>query len=245
MIIKLRIAIFSIIWLFKIRKIRSVWKKYCKKKVELSPQYRSDLVLSYSKFILKLFGIKIKVFGYENLPKNSSILISNQNQFSDHFALFSALENPSKAEEDFNPIVSFFLEKKRYSRKNKWIFGSLDSQFLAEDEQENLKKFQNFLKSIREKRAYGVIFAKENLHDTELNFPIEIFETIKESGLAIVPVSIKVVKKNTDKNQTKKFKNIEIFIHKPIKPGAVISQTSKSLSLATKRTIIDFYKGEK
>ncbi|AJR12485.1 Uncharacterised protein [Mesomycoplasma dispar] len=245
MIIKLRIVLFSLVWLLKLRKIRSVWKKHTKKKVELSAEFRSNLILSYSKFILKLFSIKVKVFGYENLPKNASVIIVNRNSIVDHFILFSALENHEKGEDEVNPILSFLLQKEYYNRKNKWIFGSLDSLFLTDDQKKNNLELNNFLKSVREKRSFGVVFSKEVNQNSTFQFPIDIFSATKKVGLPIVPITINFSDKNSHKTSRKKVQNVEVLIHKPIKTGTVFSQTSKSLFLATKKAIFESYNGDK
>ncbi|AJC50091.1 1-acyl-sn-glycerol-3-phosphate acyltransferase [Mycoplasma flocculare] len=243
--IKFRIVIFSLLWLLKLRKIRSVWKKYTKNKVELSPEFRSDLILKYSKFILKLFQVKIKVFGYENLPKNAAIIVANHNSFADYFILFAALENHEKGEGEINPILSFVLEKKWYNHKNKWIFYSLDSIFLGDNQKNNSLELNKFLKSVREKRAFGIVFSKEADKNQVFEFPIDIFSAAKKVGLSFIPVTINFSDKDSYKSIRKKTQNVEIFIHKPIKTAAVFSQSSKSLFLAAKKAIFESYSGEK
>ncbi|WP_404924325.1 lysophospholipid acyltransferase family protein [Mesomycoplasma hyopneumoniae] len=245
MIIKLRIVLFSLFWLLKLRKIRSVWKKYTKKKVEFAPEYRNNLILKYSKFILKLFRLKIKVFGYENLPKTAAVIISNHNSFADYFVLCSALENPEKGEGQTNPISTFLLEKQYFNRKNKWIFGILDSLFLTEDPKKNIAELGSFLKTAREKRIYGIVFSKKNEKKSNFDFPVNVFNATKQTGLAIIPVSINFSDENSYKLNRKKVQNIEIFFHKPIKTAAVFAQTSKSLFLTTKKAIFQNNGGDK
>ncbi|MBG0730944.1 1-acyl-sn-glycerol-3-phosphate acyltransferase [Mycoplasma sp. 'Moose RK'] len=244
MIIKLRIFLFSLIWFFRLKKIRSTWKKYTKKNIELNSHYRNNLILNYSKMILKIFRIKISVSGYENLPKNAAIVLANHNSFADYYILFSAFENQKKGEDEDNPILNFLLHSKEKTRKNKWIFETIDSVFLNSDSEKDVLIVNNFLKSVREKRKIAIFFAKEPTKKNHLEFPINIFAAAKKNGLSILPITINFSNANSLKSNRKTVQKVEILIHKPIKIATVFSQSEQALFLSTKKTIFDSYQSE-
>lgn len=140
MIIKLKLVLWSWLWAYRINKIRSLSKKHIKKKKELSPHFRSSLVLKYTKSLLKLYNVKVEIKGYENLQKTPAMVVANHASNADSLIIYSALEKQNKDEQDKENVLTFLAKKELENKKvTKWILQLIDTFFIDK------KKLKNHL----------------------------------------------------------------------------------------------------
>ncbi|WP_434337011.1 lysophospholipid acyltransferase family protein [Mesomycoplasma conjunctivae] len=245
MLIKIKLALLSPIWLWRIRKVRSLWKKVKTGKKDITPQYRNDLILFYAKRLLKTFNTNIKVVGKENLLKNPSLIVANHKSVADPFLLFYALENKEKTQDEVNPILTFVAKKElSKSRINKWILGSIDTFFIDRQKiREALKTMDEFGRFVRENRTTGVIFPEgTRVQESHIGeFKAGAFQVAKQFSLPIIPITINNSQDVFNTKRTKKI-DVEIIIHKPIKSLQVSSQNIQALAKQTQSIIAKSYK---
>lgn len=248
MIIKLKLFLFSPVWLWRIKKIFSLSRKYRKGKLELNAQYRFDLILKYAKKILKIFMVDLKISGKENLVKTSSLIVANHKSIADPFVLMVATATEEQGQDAVNPILTFLakaeLKEKLIVRR---VLELIDTFFIERDKPKSaFKTLVEFGKFVKNNRTSGVIFPEGTRVDTEQigEFKVGAFKVAKENSLAIVPTTIKNSKDVFNFSRNKRT-TIEIIFHKPIKPIYVSSQTIDSLAKQSYLVISESYNDQK
>lgn len=244
MIIKLKLVLWSWLWAYRINKIRSLSKKHIKKKKELSPHFRSSLVLKYTKSLLKLYNVKVEIKGYENLQKTPAMVVANHASNADSLIIYSALEKQNKDEQDKENVLTFLAKKELENKKvTKWILQLIDTFFIDRKKiKEPFTTLVDFGKFVRDKKTYGVVFPEgTRTEDGHIqNFKIGAFKIAKKQFLPIIPITINNSGRVFDSNRKEKLV-VEVIIHKPIKAPFVASQPAEALALKAKNIIEQNY----
>lgn len=231
-----------LIVLWMLWRINAKARKYRANPTEMVLQQRNDWCLKRVNFVLKLYGVKVKVEGYENLPKGGAILTPNHKSNLDAFILLKALAKP-KNEVDpsvLNKVPTFVakieLKKKRVVRN---ALSLLDTFYVdREDFRQAFKTMDEFGQYVKENKTYGVVFPEGKRVDEEplAEFKAGAFKTAASIYVPIVPVAISDTRTADDKKRSKKLEVIVKFLP-PIKPNAFLSMQPQAIAEKVKNQI--------
>ncbi|MBX4209953.2 MAG: 1-acyl-sn-glycerol-3-phosphate acyltransferase [Mollicutes bacterium PWAP] len=195
-------------------------------------QELNDWVLKKAKKILKIFGVTVKVEGYDNLPKKSALLIPNHTSSFDPAIILASLEtqDPSKKKPSKMPM---FLAKEE-AKKHKRTIGYqtiINTHYLSRiNPRKSLKQIDEFFKEAKEKNKYAVVFAEGT---RSKNGEVQQFKSGALRGaskffLPIIPVTINNA---IDARETSREKReVTVIFHKPMKPMMAIGANKKQLA---------------
>ncbi|UWD34093.1 lysophospholipid acyltransferase family protein [Mesomycoplasma molare] len=242
--IKLKQILLAPIWLYRLNKIRRMSKKYKKGKLELSAQFRNDLILKYANKLLKLYNVNLIIKGKENITSKNSLIVANHLSNADAFIIFSALQSILETKHDPKKIVTFLakieLTKNWTSRS---VLNLIDTFFIDRSKiKDSVKTIDDFGNFIKNNKTYGVIFPEGTRSESgEIqNFKAGAFRVAKKMLLPILPVTINFSGKVFDSSRTKKL-NVEVIFHPSLKPSSFVSQSNEAISLRVKDIIESRY----
>ncbi|WP_036431582.1 lysophospholipid acyltransferase family protein [Mycoplasmopsis cricetuli] len=228
-------------WLFRVKKIMSMYRKYKKDPESLGAQFRNDYFVKLSKKILNIYNIDLEIIGFDNIPKNGPLVLTpNHKSNIDAVALIAALEKQSFEQGTKNRIVNF-LAKEELNKKFllKRIMFLKDTITLDRSNfRDSLLKLKEFGEFIKQNGNIGVIFPEgTRIKEEKLGeFKSGPFKVAANLYLPIVPVAIINSSRAFEKKRPKRLK-ITISFLKPIKPINFLSQDSKAIANRIKNLI--------
>ncbi|WGI36439.1 lysophospholipid acyltransferase family protein [Mesomycoplasma lagogenitalium] len=242
--IKIKLALFSLPWLYRLNKIRKLSKKYRKGKEELTAQFRNDLILKYSSKLLKLFNVEINVIGKEKITKGGVLVVANHVSNGDSFVLFNALQASLENPKDTRRIATFLAKVELKSKKTaRNILELIDTFFIDRSKiKESVKTIDDFGRFVKENKTYGIIFPEgTRTKDGEMqDFKAGAFRVAKKNYLPIVPITINNSGAIFDTSRSKKLV-VDVIVHNPIKASEFSTQTNEAIASRVKQIISSKY----
>ncbi|MBN3534419.1 lysophospholipid acyltransferase family protein [Mycoplasma procyoni] len=244
--ITLKRIVLSPVWLVRLLKLKRMAKKYKKGKIELTPQFRNNLILKYAIKALKMHNVEIEIQGKENIPnKGGCLIIANHVSNSDSFLLFKALQENLETKDDPRKILTFLakteLQENWVSRS---VLNLIDTFFIDRlKPRESLKTIDAFGNFVKENKTYGVIFPEgTRTQDGNIQeFKAGAFRVARKMFLPIVPVTINNSGEVFDSKRKGKLK-VEVIFHPTIKPSTFSAQTNEAIADRTKNVILTKHK---
>ncbi|MGY6171989.1 lysophospholipid acyltransferase family protein [Candidatus Mycoplasma pogonae] len=241
--LKLKKIILLPIWVVRILSVLRFARKYKKEPANFNTQMRNDYMVKKAYKFLKLYGINVKVEGYENLPKNGPALITPNHQSNmDALAMLVALKKQTSDKEEKNKIGTFIakieLSKKRLQRS---FLNIIDTFYIdRENIRQAVKTLDEFGKYVKENKTYGVIFPEgTRTKNGEIQeFKGGAFKVAKKEYLSIIPTTILNSYESDNLNKRSDFKKtITVIFHKPIKPNIFITQSNEAIAKRVKEIV--------
>ncbi|WP_051616711.1 lysophospholipid acyltransferase family protein [Mycoplasmopsis sturni] len=238
--ITLKKIIFALPWLFRARKIISTYRKYKRDPEGLGAQFRNDYYLKLAKKALQLYNVDLVVKGYEDLPKNSAILVPNHKSYADLLALFAALEKQTEDVNVKNPIATFVAKEEL--NDNFWlkrIMYTLNTFTIQRDNfRDYAQKMNAFGDFVKNNRTLGVVFPEgTRIKGNKLGeFKSGAFKIAKNNFLPVVPVAIDNAEAVFEKNRKGRV-TVTVTFLKPIKPVLFMSQEPKGMAAQVRALI--------
>ncbi|MEA4115310.1 lysophospholipid acyltransferase family protein [Mycoplasma sp. 744] len=230
------------ILIFNLWRIRVYARKYKKYPEHYYPQQRITWLTKKVKLFLWLYGIKLIVKGYENVPKGQAILVANHKSNIDPILLLKALEK--QTEETGVPIkIPTFLAKKELE-KSKIATAAIkltDSFFIdRQNFREAIKTLNNFGTFIKNNHTLGIIFPEgTRVKENNLGeFKSGAFKIAINQYLPIIPVAISDTRDALNRKRKHKL-NITVKFLSPLKPNNFITMNSDALANKVKKIIED------
>ncbi|WP_429978747.1 lysophospholipid acyltransferase family protein, partial [Mycoplasmopsis bovis] len=84
-------------------------------------QQRNDWLLRKARFFLWLFGVKVIIEGYDNIPKGAVIIAPNHKSNVDPVLVLYALKKQTKEENIRNRIPTFLAKIELSKKRTKFI----------------------------------------------------------------------------------------------------------------------------
>lgn len=197
--------------------------------------------------ILKHFGIKINVKGFDNIPDGPCLLIPNHSTYLDPLIIASSLSNQGDGKKLSKKFA--FIARSEVARKKsvKAIADLINTYYLDFSKpREILNTLLDFGAYVKNNKVSGIIFAEgTRTKDGKLGeFNSGAFKLAQASYLPIVPVTINNACNAMDKNRDAKL-NIDVVFHQQIKPIVFQTLDSKDLAEHVKNIIASEYKDQK
>lgn len=229
------------IWIIRLLRIARFSRKNRKDPNVLAAQWRNDYLAKIATKYLKMYNVKIKVIGYENLPKNGpTLIVSNHQSDADGFAILTALKKQTQDREIKNKIATFLAKKELEKKwKSKHCLRLINSFFIdRQNFRQSVKTLMEFAKYIKEHKTYGVIFPEGTRSKTgDLGeFKSGAFKIAKKEFLSIIPTTINHSFNSDDIKRSKKL-TIEVIFHSAIKPMSIIGQSNEAIAQRVKTII--------
>ncbi|WP_406615272.1 lysophospholipid acyltransferase family protein [Mycoplasmopsis hyopharyngis] len=223
--------------------LRLMWKakSYKRNPDGLFPMERNDLLLKYSKKLIKWFNIKLNVEGYENLPNNGPVLlIPNHKSNIDAILVLAALESKRKSEGIPNKMPCFLAKSElQKSKTTKNVLSLLDTIYIDRNNiRASLASLNEFGKFIKDYQRFGVIFPEgARIYEDGLGeFKPGAFKVALKEYLPIIPVAITDTRDALNKKRSKKLPITVKFLPQ-IKPNNFLSMDTKFLAEKVKGLI--------
>ncbi|EIN14802.1 1-acyl-SN-glycerol-3-phosphate acyltransferase [Mycoplasmopsis agalactiae 14628] len=207
-------------------RINAFARKYKKDPTFYHPQQRSDWLLKKARFFLWLFGVKLVVEGYDNIPRGAVILAPNHKSNIDPVLVLCALRKQTKEESARNKIPTFLakveLSKKRTIRN---LLSLIDTIYVDRDNpRDGIKKINEFGAFVKKNSTCGVVFPEgTRVENDELgDFKAGAFKIAVSNYLPIVPVAISDSRDGLNVKRMKSIK-IKVTFLPALKPASFIT----------------------
>ncbi|MCE6061915.1 1-acyl-sn-glycerol-3-phosphate acyltransferase [Mycoplasmopsis agalactiae] len=207
-------------------RINAFARKYRKDPSFYHPQQRNDWLLKKARFFLWLYGVKLVVEGYDNIPKGAVILAPNHKSNIDPVLVLCALRKQTKEENVRNKIPTFLakieLSKKRTIRN---LLSLIDTIYVDRDNpRDGIKKINEFGAFVKKNSTCGVIFPEGTrvVEDELGDFKAGAFKVAVSNYLPIVPVAISDSRDGLNVKRMKSIK-IKVTFLPALKPASFIT----------------------
>ncbi|UUM25507.1 1-acyl-sn-glycerol-3-phosphate acyltransferase [Mycoplasmopsis agalactiae] len=207
-------------------RINAFARKYRKDPSFYHPQQRNDWLLKKARFFLWLYGVKLVVEGYDNIPKGAVILAPNHKSNIDPVLVLCALRKQTKEENVRNKIPTFLakieLSKKRTIRN---LLSLIDTIYVdRENPRDGIKKINEFGAFVKKNSTCGVIFPEGTrvVEDELGDFKAGAFKVAVSNYLPIVPVAISDSRDGLNVKRMKSIK-IKVTFLPALKPASFIT----------------------
>lgn len=207
-------------------RINAFARKYRKDPSFYHPQQRNDWLLKKARFFLWLYGVKLVVEGYDNIPKGAVILAPNHKSNIDPVLVLCALRKQTKEENIRNKIPTFLakieLSKKRTIRN---LLSLIDTIYVdRENPRDGIKKINEFGAFVKKNSTCGVIFPEGTrvVEDELGDFKAGAFKVAVSNYLPIVPVAISDSRDGLNVKRMKSIK-IKVTFLPALKPASFIT----------------------
>ncbi|MCE6079218.1 1-acyl-sn-glycerol-3-phosphate acyltransferase [Mycoplasmopsis agalactiae] len=207
-------------------RINAFARKYRKDPTFYHPQQRNDWLLKKARFFLWLYGVKLVVEGYDNIPKGAVILAPNHKSNIDPVLVLCALRKQTKEENVRNKIPTFLakieLSKKRTIRN---LLSLIDTIYVDRDNpRDGIKKINEFGAFVKKNSTCGVIFPEGTrvVEDELGDFKAGAFKVAVSNYLSIVPVAISDSRDGLNVKRMKSIK-IKVTFLPALKPASFIT----------------------
>lgn len=207
-------------------RINAFARKYRKDPTFYHPQQRNDWLLRKARFFLWLFGVKVIIEGYDNIPKGAVIIAPNHKSNVDPVLVLYALKKQTKEENIRNRIPTFLakieLSKKRTMRN---LLSLIDTIYVdRENPRDAIKKLNEFSSFVKKNSTCGVIFPEgTRIKEAELGeFKAGAFKVAVSNYLPIVPVAISDSRDALNKKRMKLL-HIKVTFLPALKPATFIT----------------------
>ncbi|WP_029513465.1 lysophospholipid acyltransferase family protein [Mycoplasmopsis primatum] len=235
------------IFLWHMWRINAYARRYRKDPSFYHPQQRNDWLVKKAKIFMWFYGVKVKVEGYDNLPKGASILAPNHKSFIDPVVVLYALQKQTKEEGVKNRIPTFIAKKeltKRMLLRN--LLSIIDTLYIDRDNiRESFKVLNEFGSFVKKNLTCGVIFPEgQRVYEDGLGeFKNGAFKVAISNYLPIVPVAITDTRGALNAKRFKKF-YITIKFLQPLKPASFLTMNPEVISNKVKSAIEGALKNE-
>ncbi|MCU4117093.1 1-acyl-sn-glycerol-3-phosphate acyltransferase [Mycoplasma zalophi] len=244
--IKIKMILFSPLWLWRFFRIISRSNTYRRNPTLYGAQERHDYVLKRAKKLIKTLNIKLDIKGFDKLPQ-TAILYPNHVSNLDPLIILAALEKQNKDKSIKNKIVNFLAKQEL---ENDWRTripsNFIDTFYLnRQNPREGLKTLDSFGTFIKENKSLGVIFPEgTRSHDDKLlDFKPGAFKIPKSKFVSIVPVTINNAGQALNPKRSKKL-IVEVIFHDPIDPFRIQNLETYQIAHIVKNTIESKYKNQ-
>ncbi|MBZ4204194.1 1-acyl-sn-glycerol-3-phosphate acyltransferase [Mycoplasma sp. U97] len=234
-------------FLWHLWRINVFAKKYRKDPEGYYPQYRNSWLINKVKLFLWFYSIKVKVEGYENIPKGPVLLTPNHKSYLDPIVLIYALKKQSKEETERNRIGTFLakieLSKKKIMRN---LLSLIDTFYInRENIRQSVKVLNEFGLFVKQNSTCGVIFPEgHRIEDEGLGeFKNGAFKVAVSNYLPIVPVVIWDTRKALSACRMKK-RVITVKFLPAMKPNNFLTMDSHVIANRVKTNIEGALKNE-
>ena len=230
-------------WIRKSKKLSKKYKRFPETE-KFTLERRIQWLSKKTKKINKLLKINLEVSGFDNIPKSTSLIVSNHQSLIDPGLILLALENPSEVSgaEDKFPI---FLAKEEI-KQNKKAFGFtdlIDSVYIdRSNPRDAIQKMDDLVELAKEENRHIVIFPEgTRSKDGKLHeFKPGAFKIAKKSFLPIIPITINNATSALDLERDGELK-IQVIIHAPIKASSLMTSDTTAISNRVKKVIESKY----
>lgn len=227
--------------LWMILKLKRIATKYRRNPGIYTPLQRNNILLKYTKRLLKYYNINLEIQGYENLPNNGPILLTpNHKSNMDPLLILAALESKDPTKQILNKMPCFLAKKDLLNKKLvRQTLSILDTFYIdRNDIRTSLKSLDDFGNFVKEHKRYGVIFPEgRRVYEDGLDeFKSGAFKVALKQYMSIVPVAITDTRDAQNHKRSKKLKVIVKFLT-PIKASSAISMDAKFLAEKVKQNI--------
>lgn len=203
--------IINLIWInFKKIKLNSIRKHGTKEEVDA---YLANLVMDWSKFVLKVAGLNLTVVGKENIPNEPCVFVGNHQSNLDIPVILSSTNRLTgaiaKKDMEKIPIVNYWMKQ-------------IHCVFMdRENPRDALKAISEGVENL--KNGYSMIIFPEGTRSRSHNmseFKKGSMRLATKAGVPIVPITIYDTHKAMEGNNGKvKKANAKLIIDKPIYPN--------------------------
>lgn len=241
--VKIKKILFCIPWIFRIKKIFSLSRKYRKTPDLVPPEKRSVFITKCAKKYLKLHNIKVVVKGLANVPEKGGVLLApNHKHNIDPLIIMHALSLKLANQDDTYPTkILTFIAKKELLKKRvmRNILALTDSYAIdRQNFRESMEALYEFGQFVKQNKTYGVIFPEGTRVKTDEigEFKGGAFKIAQKEFIPIIPVSI-----SNSKDAIEKAKNSKVIVtitfHKLLKPMSFITQETKYLATRVQKIV--------
>ena len=238
----LSIIKFLLTWPYLVHLFYKSWrlaKKVKRDPEELPEEERYLWIKKRARYLCWLFGIKIKVHGLQNLPKNKSfILVSNHQSFFDPLILFKVINSRKYA-----PLVFIAKKELKQQRQTKNFLQLVNVLFIdRQNPRQALNLISETVKLLHENKRIVVIFPEgTRSHSRKINeFRGGVYEIATNAQVQVAPLSIvnSYNFKPKFKNLWKSRKTVHVVFHKSFSDEELLLM-KKTLFLKKLKEVIE------
>lgn len=231
---KAKAIIWGTLWGWRNYRARATSRKIKKLGTErYSDQFRNDFVLKRAKQMLKLLNVELEIIGYENVPKNPTLITPNHQSSLDPLVILAALENPEKGGDNVNHKVVFIAKQELKKQKRTRGYMDVLNTFYIDrkNPRQALEVFDELVEHAKQTKKHIIIFPEgTRSNDGQLlEFHGGSFKIAKKAFVPIVPVTINNTLSATDLSRKGKLK-VQVIFHPVIKPMSVVTSDTTAIA---------------